>query len=173
MKKYVLLVAVLSLLLSGCGQSAPAPAPSEPEAEEIVEVPPAMEIPPDRVPVVTETVSIPATEAPSEADPDEFVKYDWKPSQEVGDEFYNSILPLIESQPFYIRSEFNNGNNVLVYVNCDPATLSYEITPFLRAARDKFYELREDKHFVIFIGFTAADVNPSFYDVWYSDSEIE
>lgn len=45
MKKYVLLVAVLSLLLSGCCQSAPAPAPSEPEAEEIVEVP-AIAVPP-------------------------------------------------------------------------------------------------------------------------------
>lgn len=149
----VIAAALLICLLSGCGSAAPAPAPTETPAPEA----PVMEMPPEAS--VSESVAV--AEAPVEPspaptatpDPLEFVRYDWKPTREQAEELYNYALPFIQDQPYFVSAEFVNGNNYIVHVNCDPADIDNSASPFMRAVRDKFYELRGDVHDIIYILF--------------------
>lgn len=158
MKRIAQLVSIFVLIciLSGCGSAAPAPAPTEAPAPEAA----AMEIPP-------------AAEMPVETDdPLRYVRYDWKPTREQAEELYNYALPYIQDQPYFVRAEMSVPHNILVYVNCNPADLDDSVLPFLRAARDKFFELRGDIHEIIYIGFTEEGGDQYSYDVWYSSDDI-
>lgn len=150
---------VLICILSGCGSAAPAPAPTEAPAPEapVMEMPPAesaSEAMPPEAPVAE------AAPAPTEAtaptatpDPLEFVRFDWKPTEEQATELYNYALPYIQDQPYFEFAEFLYGNNYIVHVNCDPADVQESALPFMRAVRDKFFELRGDVHDIIYILF--------------------
>lgn len=158
----------LVLSLSAC-TSAPEPAPA-PEAPAMAAAPaPAPEAPAEAAPPEAPAVVEPPVET---EDPDKYVRYDWKPTKEQAEELYNYGLPYICDQPYYVRSEYNNGNNYLVFVNCNPADLDDSVLPFLRAVRDKFYELRDDEHDIVYIGFSDNSGDPYSYDVWYSVEEV-
>lgn len=173
---------VLICILSGCGSAAPAPAPAEAPALEapVMEMPPAESVAEAMPPEAPVSESVAVAEAPIEAapaptatpDPLEFVRFDWKPTREQAEELYNYALPFIQDQPYFVRAEMPVPHNILVYVNCNPADLDDSVLPFLRAARDKFFELRGDIHDIIYIGFTEENGDQYSYDVWYSSDDI-
>jgi len=150
---------VLICILSGCGSVAPAPAPTEAPAPEapVMEMPPAesvSEAMPPEAPAAETAPASTATPIPTATpDPLEFVRYDWKPTRGQAEELYNYALPFIQDQPYFVSAEFVNGNNYIVHVNCDPADIDDSASPFMRAVRDKFYELRGDVHDIIYILF--------------------
>lgn len=154
----------LLCLLSGCGSAAPAPAPMETPAPEA----PVMEMPP--------VEAAPAAEMPPEApaetpDPLEFVRFDWKPTEEQATELYEYALPYIQDQPYFVSAEFLYGNNYIVHVNCNPADVEESALPFMRAVRDKFFELRSDVHEIIYILF-VNDTEEYSYPVSVSVEDV-
>ena len=167
MKRFALLILVfvITICLCACGSTAPA-AVEAPEMETApAEEAPAMEEPP-----VAEAA--PAMEEPPvEEDPLRFVRYDWKPTQEQVEELYNYALPYIKDQPYFVHAEFLYGNNYIVHVNCNPADLDDSIIPFMQAVRDKFYEMREDVHDIIYILF-VNDSEAYSYPVSYSVEDV-
>lgn len=171
---------VLICLLSGCGSRAPAPAPTETPAPEA----PAVAMPPDdfssapsadTVSEAMPSISPAPTETPvptATPDPLEFVRFDWKPTREQAEELYNYALPFIQDQPYFVSAEFLNGNNYIVHVNCDPSEVDDSALPFMRAVRDKFYELRSDVHDIIYILF-VNDTEEYSYPVSVSVEDVE
>ncbi len=161
--------ALLICILSGCGSSAPAPVPTEAPAPEapVMEMPPAESVAEAMPPEAPVSESVAVAEAPIEAvpaptatpiptatpDPLEFVRFDWKPTEEQATELYEYALPFIQDQPYFEYAEFLYGNNYIVHVNCDPADVEESALPFMRAVRDKFFELRSDVHDIIYILF--------------------
>ena len=146
-------------ILSGCGSAAPAPAPTEAPAPEapVMEMPPAesvSEAMPPEAPAAETAPAPTATPIPTATpDPLEFVRFDWKPTEEQATELYKYALPYIQDQPYFEYAEFLYGNNYIVHVNCDPADVQESALPFMRAVRDKFFELRSDVHDIIYILF--------------------
>ena len=147
------------------GETAPAPA-----SDTVLEAPapeaPAVAMPPE-TPVPTETPAPTAT-----PDPLEFVRFDWKPTREQAEELYNYALPFIQDQPYFVSAEFLYGNNYIVHVNCDPSEVDDSALPFMRAVRDKFYELRSDVHEIIYILF-VNDSEEYSYPVSISVEDVE
>lgn len=160
-------------LLSGCGSAAPAPAPMETPAPEapVMEMPPAEAAPAAEMPPEAPAVEA-VPEAPAETpDPLEFVRFDWKPAEEQATELYEYALPYIQDQPYFVSAEFLYGNNYIVHVNCNPADVEESALPFMRAVRDKFFELRSDVHEIIYILF-VNDAEEYSYPVSVSVEDV-
>lgn len=157
-------------ILSGCGSAAPAPAPTE---APVAEMPPAEAAPAPAVEMPPEAPAVESVpEAPAETpDPLEFVRFDWKPTEEQATELYEYALPYIQDQPYFVSAEFLYGNNYIVHVNCNPADVEESALPFMRAVRDKFFELRSDVHEIIYILF-VNDTEEYSYPVSVSVEDV-
>ena len=165
----------LICILSGCGSAAPVPAPTEAPAPEapVAEMPPAEAAPAPAVEMPPEAPAVESVpEAPAET-PDslEFVRFDWKPTEEQATELYEYALPYIQDQPYFVSAEFLYGNNYIVHVNCNPADVEESALPFMRAVRDKFFELRSDVHEIIYILF-VNDAEEYSYPVSVSVEDV-
>lgn len=162
-------------ILSGCGSAASAPAPTEAPAPEapVAEMPPAEAAPAPAVEMPPEAPAVESVpEAPAETpDPLEFVRFDWKPTEEQATELYEYALPYIQDQPYFVSAEFLYGNNYIVHVNCNPAEVEESALPFMRAVRDKFFELRSDVHEIIYILF-VNDTEEYSYPVSVSVEDV-